>query len=53
MIYFDKPTQEAVVSRLADNLVPGGYLFIGLSESVAGARVPLAAVAPAILRKVP
>jgi chemotaxis protein methyltransferase CheR len=52
MIYFDKPTQEAVVNRLAQSLVPGGYLFIGLSESLIGARVPMATVGPAILRKV-
>jgi chemotaxis protein methyltransferase CheR len=52
MIYFDKPTQEAVVTRLAQSLVPGGYLFIGLSESLIGARVPMETVGPAILRKV-
>jgi chemotaxis protein methyltransferase CheR len=51
MIYFDKPTQEAVVNRLAQSLVPGGFLFIGLSESLIGARVPMATVGPAILRK--
>jgi len=51
MIYFDKTTQEAVVNRLAQSLTPGGYLFIGLSESLVGARVPLATVGPAILRK--
>lgn len=28
-IYFDKPTQAAVVKRLASVLIPGGYLFIG------------------------
>ena len=51
MIYFDKATQEAVVNRLAQSLAPGGYLFIGLSESLVGARVPLATAGPAILRK--
>jgi chemotaxis protein methyltransferase CheR len=51
MIYFEKETQEAVVNRLAQNLSPGGYLFIGLSESLVGARVPLTTVGPAILRK--
>jgi chemotaxis protein methyltransferase CheR len=51
MIYFDKATQEAVVNRLAQSLTPGGYLFIGLSESLVGARVPLTTVGPAILRK--
>lgn len=51
MIYFDKATQEAVVNRLAQSLTAGGYLFIGLSESLVGARVPLTTVGPAILRK--
>ena len=52
MIYFDKATQQAVVNRLAQSLTPGGYLFIGLSESLVGARVPLTTVGPAILRKI-
>ena len=34
MIYFDKPTQEELVERLARRLVPGGYLLVGyLRES--------------------
>jgi chemotaxis protein methyltransferase CheR len=51
MIYFDRATQEAVVNRLAKRLAPGGYLFIGLSESSVGMRVPLSAVGPSILRR--
>jgi chemotaxis protein methyltransferase CheR len=51
MIYFDRATQEAVVNRLAERLAPGGYLFIGLSESSVGMRVPLTAVAPSVLRR--
>ncbi|QDK34031.1 MULTISPECIES: protein-glutamate O-methyltransferase CheR [Sphingomonadaceae] len=38
LIYFDKPTQEAVVTRLCDQLQPGGYLFLGHSESISGFR---------------
>jgi chemotaxis protein methyltransferase CheR len=33
MIYFDKPTQYAVLSRMAPLLAPGGLLFAGHSES--------------------
>ena len=40
LIYFDKPTQEAVVQRLARHLRPDGYLFLGHSESLAGLDVP-------------
>ena len=35
LIYFDKPTQEAVVRKLVNQLVPGGYLFLGLAQSSA------------------
>lgn len=34
MIYFDQQTQRELVSRFYDILEPGGYLFIGHSESV-------------------
>jgi len=36
LIYFNKATQQKVVSRLVDNLKPGGYLFLGHSEGIAG-----------------
>lgn len=34
VIYFDKPTQAALFERYANILTPGGYLFIGHSESL-------------------
>lgn len=52
MIYFDKPTQEKVINRLCRNLVPGGYLFVGHSESLTGLHIPVTPVAPAVYRKV-
>lgn len=51
MIYFDRPTQEAVVRKLCANLVPGGYLFTGHSESAAGMDLPVACVGPSVFRK--
>lgn len=51
MIYFDRPTQDELVSRLADRLVPGGYLFVGHSESLTQMRHSLQAVRPAVYRK--
>jgi chemotaxis protein methyltransferase CheR len=51
MIYFDKPTQEKVVTNLSQFLEPGGYLFIGHSESLMGVRHSLEYVLPAIYRK--
>ncbi|MEG1584831.1 MAG: protein-glutamate O-methyltransferase CheR, partial [Anaerovorax sp.] len=34
MIYFDNPTKDALINKYYDCLVPGGYLFVGLSESL-------------------
>ena len=51
MIYFDKPTQEKVINKLCRNLRPGGYLFVGHSESLAGLRIPVESVASAVFRK--
>ena len=49
LIYFDKPTQAAVISRLSSHLRPGGYLMLGHSESMAGAGIDgLVQVAPTI-----
>lgn len=36
MIYFDAPTKERLLERLANQLAPGGYLYIGHSERVSG-----------------
>lgn len=36
MIYFDKPTVERLVGKFHRCLVPGGLLFVGHSESLAG-----------------
>ncbi len=51
MIYFDKATQEKVVSQLAEYLEPGGYLFVGHAESLTGVSHALEYVRPAIYRK--
>jgi chemotaxis protein methyltransferase CheR len=59
MIYFDKPTQHAVLRRIAATLAPGGLLFAGHSESFnhaqdvvasCGRTVYRAAVPPAAAR---
>ena len=51
MIYFDRPTQQQVVAKLAACLEPGGYLFVGHSESLTGKTAGLIYVQPAIYRK--
>lgn len=51
MIYFDSPTKAALARRFHDVLEPGGYLFIGLSETLSGIFDGFEQVAPAIYRK--
>ncbi|NYE28845.1 chemotaxis protein methyltransferase CheR [Rhodanobacter sp. K2T2] len=36
VIYFDKPTKQKLFERYAELLCPGGYLFLGHSESMHG-----------------
>jgi chemotaxis protein methyltransferase CheR len=51
IIYFDRPTQERILTKLAGHLAPGGYAFLGHSETLHGLDVPLQPVAPALYRK--
>ncbi len=51
LIYFDKQTQSHVLKELCKNLVPGGYLFIGHSESIAGIDLPVVQVANTVFQK--
>jgi chemotaxis protein methyltransferase CheR len=51
LIYFDKPTQQAVVKRLVSHLRPGGFLILGHSESMAASGVGgIAQVMPTVYR---
>ena len=51
MIYFDKQTQGRLVKRLWNLLKPGGHLFVGHSESLAGLPHQFRYVQPAIYMK--
>lgn len=50
LIYFDKPTQTAVLRKLVRHLRPGGFLFLGHSESMVGTELGLTEVGPAVFR---
>ncbi len=52
MIYFDTPTRQMLVEKLYRTLAPGGYLFIGHSESLTGLRHSFKYIQPAIFKKV-
>lgn len=51
IIYFDRATQEQVLRKITQYLVPGGHLFLGHSETLHGLDVLLTPVAPALYRK--
>ena len=51
MIYFDNPTRDAVVKKFFDITEPGGYLFIGHSESITNSDTGFEYIKPAVYRK--
>jgi len=51
MIYFDHETRAALVKRFENQLVDGGYLFIGHSESLNAMSNKLRPVAPMVYQK--
>ena len=54
MIYFDQPTKERLVARFAEQIEPGGFLYIGHSERVSGpAEALFESVGPTIYRRRP
>ena len=50
MIYFDRPTQARLMAKFRHHLKPGGYLFIGHSESLQWVDHQFRYVAPTIYR---
>ncbi|MEW6220887.1 MAG: protein-glutamate O-methyltransferase CheR [Thermodesulfobacteriota bacterium] len=50
-IYFDRPTQRALVARFDGQLASGGYYFVGHSESLHGIFEGLTLVAPTVYIK--
>jgi len=50
-IYFTKSTQEEIINKICRHLKPGGYLFIGHSESLFNMDVPVKQVGSTIYRK--
>ncbi len=52
VIYFSKDTQKVLFDRYADILAPGGYLFIGHSESLHGVSRRFEPIGRTIYRRV-
>ena len=51
VIYFDKPTQQTLMRKFYKQLKPGGYLFIGHSETLSGLDVDFKSVASTVYQK--
>jgi len=53
MIYFDEKTKMDLVRKFYDSTEPGGYLFIGHSESLNRNETEYKYILPAVYRKEP
>ena len=51
MIYFDQTTRDGLIKRFHDSLEPGGYLFIGHSESLGREQAQFQYIMPAVYRR--
>ena len=51
MIYFDKETKQQLIQKVYDVMEPGGYLFIGLTETIDKSNTKFDLIRPSIFRK--
>lgn len=51
MIYFDEPTKIELIHKVEQALEPGGYLFVGTTESIDRSATELEYIRPSIYRK--
>ena len=51
MIYFDEKTKRELVQKVYDTLEPGGYLFIGTTETLDRSSTAFRIIQPSIFRK--
>jgi len=51
LIYFNRANQKRALSALLAHLAPGGYLFLGHSESLGGSDLPARRIATGVFRK--
>lgn len=52
MIYFDQESKRQLLEKFYNALVPGGYLFIGHSESIENKKIGFRFIEPAIYQKI-
>ena len=51
MIYFDKETKQELVRKVYEAMEPGGYLFIGRTETIDRSDIPFQLIQPSVFRK--
>lgn len=51
MIYFDQDTKKQLIQKVYDVMEPGGYLFVGRTETLERDIVPFQLIQPSIFRK--
>jgi chemotaxis protein methyltransferase CheR len=51
MIYFDRETKRQLIQKVYDVMEPGGYLFIGRTETIDRSETPFQLIQPSIFRK--
>jgi chemotaxis protein methyltransferase CheR len=52
IIYFDRPTQQSILKKITQYLLPGGYLFVGHAETLHELDLPVTPIAPALYRRI-
>lgn len=52
IIYFDKTIQEKLLNKFCQCMKPGGYIFMGHSETLFGMDLPLEQAAPTVYKKI-
>lgn len=51
IIYFDRKTQIEVIRKILEHLKPGGYLFLGHSESINNTGLPINKISSTVFQK--
>ena len=51
MIYFDQETKNKLINKFYDVLKPGGYLFIGHSETIIKGSSKFKYIQPSVYQK--
>ena len=51
MIYFDNATKRSLIQKIYEGMEPGGYFFIGRTETIERDWVPFEMIQPSVYRK--